>query len=165
MLRWLLLLPGGDRTGGLQQIIEARDRGRLVSAEADYQLHLIYLWYENRSKDALALVRGLQARYPGNPLFHQIEAEILDVYFHDAAGSLAASLRLLELARSGQVHEPDLASVRARLNMAVQLDRLGERQRAIELLDAIVSERPSHPFGVVARAQSLSTRIQGRRAQ
>jgi hypothetical protein len=163
MLRWLLLLPGGDRKGGLRQILDARDRGQIIAGEADYQLHLIYLWYEKRARDALAVVQDLQQRYPHNPLFHHREAEIHDVYFHDAAASLAASTRLLALAEAARVHDPPLASVRARLNMAVQLNRLEERTRAVELVDVVIAERPSRPFGIVTRAQTLRNAILSRR--
>lgn len=155
ILRWLLLLPAGDREGGLRQIVEARDRGLLVRAEADYQLHLIYLWYEHRAADALAIVRGLQARHPRNPLFRQIEAEIADVYFHDHAASLAAASDLLSRAGDGRVNEAPLASVRARLQMATELDHLGQQSRAIATLQSIVAERPARPYGATARAQSL----------
>lgn len=162
MKRWVLLLPGGDRIGGLRLLTDARDRGQLVRGEAEYQLHLIYLWYEKRPTEALGLVRGLQVRYPRNPLFHQIEAELHDLYFHNAALSLEASTRLLALAESDRVNEPALASGRARLNMATQLSRLGERQRAMELLKAIISERPSRPPGTVTRAQALLKTIRSR---
>src|SRR6185295_17242064 len=47
-LRWLLSLPGGDRVKGLQEMLQARQRGVLLKGEADYQLHLIYLWYEQQ---------------------------------------------------------------------------------------------------------------------
>jgi tetratricopeptide (TPR) repeat protein len=159
MLRWLFLLPGGDRDGGLAQIANARDHGQLVRGEADYQLHLIYLWYEKRAADALELIEGLQARYPGNPLFHQIEAEIHDVYRHDPDASYAASARLLALAAAGQVHDPTLASVQARLNMAVQLDRRGDRAAAIELLETVIADRPARPHGATTRAQALMRSI------
>jgi tetratricopeptide (TPR) repeat protein len=155
MLRWLLRLPGGNRDEGLRQIEEARLGGLIVRGEADYQLHLIYLWYEKRSRDALALVRDLQHRYPHNPLFYQLEAEIHDVYFHDAAASLAASTDLLARAQAGTVRDAELANVRARLNIAIQLDRLGRTAEAIDTLRLIVTERPSRPFGVTARAQAL----------
>ena len=46
ILRFLLLLPGGDRHEGLAQMLRARTRGRLLQGEADYQLHIVYLWYE-----------------------------------------------------------------------------------------------------------------------
>jgi hypothetical protein len=164
-LRWLLLLPAGDRAAGLRQITEARDRGMLVRGEADYQLHLLYLWYEHRTADALAIVRDLQRRYPHNPLFRQIEAEILDVYLHDHAGSLAAATRLLELATRAEVHEAAMASVRGRLHIARELDHLGDRARALDTLRSIVADRPPRPFGAVARAQSLIDTIGARRSQ
>ena len=99
-LRWLLLLPGGNRVEGLQQLERAATQGLLVRGEAQFQIHVLYLWYEHKSREALEIVRALQGRYPRNPLFHQIEAEILDVYFHDPAASLRASERLLALAQS-----------------------------------------------------------------
>ena len=42
-LRFLLLLPGGNRDEGLEEMLRARNHGRLLQGEADYQLHLIYL--------------------------------------------------------------------------------------------------------------------------
>jgi hypothetical protein len=163
MLRWLLLLPAGDREGGLRQIADARDRGLLVRGEADYQLHLIYLWYEHRARDALTIVRDLQRRYPRNPLFWQIEAEIHDVYFHDHATSLAAASRLLDLSATGRVNDADMASVRARLQIAIERDHLGDRARALDALQAIVAERPLRPFGVSARAHALIDVITARK--
>jgi hypothetical protein len=118
MLRWLLLLPGGDRKAGLNQMLEAREQGRVIQGEADYQLHLIYLWYENRAHDALALVRGLETRYPRNPLFPLIEANIHDVYFHDVKTSAAVLRALLTRADSGAVNAPALAARRARAALA-----------------------------------------------
>ena len=55
----------------------ARDSGELLRGEADYQLHLIYVWYEHRPQDAIALLRSLDERYPTNPLFLQRIAETL----------------------------------------------------------------------------------------
>ena len=48
----------------------------LLRGEADYQLHLIYLWYEQKPARALELLEGLDARYPTNPLFLQRIAEV-----------------------------------------------------------------------------------------
>ncbi len=119
-LRFLLLLPGGDREGGLAQLERASQLGLLVRGEAQFQIHVLYLWYEHKSKEALDIIRGLQQRYPHNPLFHQIEAEILDIYFHDHAGSLKASERLLALAASRSVFHADIAEKVARRNIAKQ---------------------------------------------
>jgi len=154
-LRWLLLLPGGDRVDGLRQLERAATEGQLVAGEAQYQIHVLYLWYENKSREALSLIRGLQARYPHNPLFHQIEAEIQDVYFHDHAQSLKASERLLALAQSRQVYRADIAEVRARLNMALQLAALHDQARAIEQLDAIITLAPAAPAGALQRARKM----------
>jgi hypothetical protein len=149
LLRWLLLLPGGDREEGLAQMLEARAAGEIMDAEADYQLHLVYLWYENRAGDALTLIQQLQARYPRNPLFHQIEAEILDRYLHHAAGSYASSADLLAQAEAGLVYDAPAAAARARFNMALQLRRLGRDEDAARILDALIAERPARPSGLI----------------
>ena len=124
MLRWLLLLPGGDRQAGLRQMIEARQQGRVIAGEADYQLHLIYLWYENRSHDALAIIRALQTRYPRNPLFALTEARIHDVYFHDAATSAAVLRALIARAAAGEINAAPLAERRARAAIATLKSRI-----------------------------------------
>ena len=127
----------------------------IVRSEAEYQLHVVYLWYEQRFVEALALIRGLHARYPRNPLFRQIEAEILDVYVHDAAASLASSEALLADAERGAVNRAPLASVRAQVNIAVQLEHLGDRDRARATLDSLLARDPNAPIDAVARARQL----------
>jgi hypothetical protein len=117
MLRWLLDLPGGDRKGGLQQMLDARERGFVLRGEADYQLHLIYLWYENRPHDALALIRDLQTRYPDNPVFTLSEANIHDVYFHDHKTSEIVLRALIARATSSEVNASALALRRARAQL------------------------------------------------
>ena len=154
-LRWLLLLPGGNRVEGLQQLERAATEGLLVRGEAQFQIHVLYLWYENKWREAADIVRTLQGRYPRNPLFYQIEAEILDVYFHDPSASLRASERLLVLARDRAVHRPALAETVARLNMARQLRALKQTGAAIAQLDAIIAAKPAAPAGALARAQRL----------
>lgn len=131
-LRWLMQLPGGNRVEGLQQLERAATQGQLVRGEAQFQIHVIYLWYENQWREALGIVRSLQERYPHNPLFYRIEAEILDVYFHDPEASLRASERLLALARAESVNRPALAETVARLNMARQLRALKRTGAAID---------------------------------
>lgn len=154
-LRFLLLLPGGDREDGLRQLERAATEGVLVSGEAQYQIHVLYLWYENKWPEALAIVRGLQTRYPRNPLLRQIEAEILDKYFHDAAASLAASEQLLALANRDAVHRAALAGVAARLNIARQLIALQQPARAAAVLDQLIAEQPRAPIDAVSRARAM----------
>jgi hypothetical protein len=131
-LRFLLLLPGGDREGGLAELERAGELGLLVRGEAQFQIHVLYLWYEHKSKEALAIIRALQQRYPHNPLFHQIEAEILDVYFHDHAASLNASEHLLALAGSRAVFRADIAEKVARRNIAKQSIALKQTKPKLE---------------------------------
>src|SRR5262249_35911346 len=69
VLRFLLMLPGGNRAKGLAQMQRTRTRGRLLRGEADYQLQILYLWYERRADLAVDLLESLHERYPGNPLF------------------------------------------------------------------------------------------------
>ena len=158
-LRFLLLMPGGDREDGLRQLERAATRGVLVRGEALHQIQVLYLWYEKKWPQALEIIRTLQARYPGNPLFRQIEAEILDVYFHDAAASLAASQQLLALAAAGAVHRADIAAVVARLNIARQWLALQQPSRAAEELDRLIAMQPAAPAGALARARSLRRTI------
>ncbi len=155
MVRWLLGLPGGNREGGLRQMITARERGTLVRGEADYQLHVIYLWYEKRFEEGLDLVRSLQARHPRNPLFHLAEAEIADVYFHDPTASRRAAEDLLLRARAGLVNEPALAEVRARVQLAIALDQLEETDRALEHLDWVMARKPTRPHGILREVSAL----------
>ncbi|HXX24794.1 MAG TPA: hypothetical protein VEO19_16760 [Terriglobia bacterium] len=70
MLRFLILLPGGDRLVGLRQMQQAMDKGQLVTAEARFHLAKNY----SRSLDrqyarSLELLGQMQQQYPHNPLW------------------------------------------------------------------------------------------------
>jgi tetratricopeptide (TPR) repeat protein len=132
MLRWLLFLPGGDRVKGLQEMLRARERGVLLRGEADYQLHLVYLWYERNPARSLELLEALDARYPTNPLFRQRIAEVQDEYFHDRRASEAAWQTLIDRARAGRVYNPSRTEARAHIGYGRLLERAGDRARAIE---------------------------------
>ena len=153
VLRWLLLLPGGDRVQGLQEMLRARDGGQLLRSEADYQLHLIYLWYEKEPGRALDLLQGLHARHPHNPHFLQRIAEIEDIYLHDTAASLHSWQQLLADAQAAKIAEPGLAEVAARLGLARQLDKRLENEAAITQLRKVIALKPTAPLGALARAQ------------
>jgi tetratricopeptide (TPR) repeat protein len=153
MLRWLLLLPGGDRTAGLEEMGRARARGLLVRDEADYQLHLVDVWYEKQYRRALEYLAGLIERHPRNPHFRQATAEILDFYIDDTAASLQAWQSLLDAARRREVEAPEMAEASARLGVASQLDQLSQGEAAVDHLRAVIASRPTAPFGAVARAQ------------
>jgi tetratricopeptide (TPR) repeat protein len=159
IVQWLLLLPGGDREDGLRLMRQARERGQLLASEADFQLHLIYLWYERRPADALALLEGLDRQYPSNPLFLQRIAEVQCEYLHDHAASAATWQRLLDRARSGEVEAGDLATARALLGLAHERHERSELDRALDHLEALISSAPARPYGVLARAYLMLGRV------
>lgn len=153
MLRWLLLLPGGDREQGLQEMLQARNGGQLLQSEADYQLHLVYLWYEKQTPNALELLTSLAERYPHNPHFPQQIAEIEDRYLDRHTASLHTWETLLERARAREIAESDMAQARARLGVALELYHLGQLEAAIPHLRSVIDARPRAPVGAEAVAQ------------
>jgi hypothetical protein len=155
ILRFLLLLPGGDRVKGLQEMQQARAEGQLLRGEADYQLHLIYLWYEQKIPQALDLLKGLDAEHPTNPLFMQRIAEVRSAYLHDPAASAEAWRALLARARARTVYTPELADVRARLGLANELVALNRFAEAIDLVAPIVEGHAAFLPGARERAEAL----------
>jgi tetratricopeptide (TPR) repeat protein len=155
MLRWLLLLPGGNREEGLAQMLKTQSRGELLRGEADFQLYWIYLWYEKRFDDAAALIDKLRTQHPRNPLFRLESARIRTAYFHDVAASLEGYQQLLADAGRGAVSFPELAAVQARLGAARSHEALWETDRAIDILEQIVRLHPAAPHGALAEAYLL----------
>jgi len=164
LLRWLLFLPGGDRVQGLQEILRARDHGELLRGEAAFQLQLIYLWYEHKPEEALAILERLDARYQFNPLFLQRIAEAQETYLHDHEASAASWRLLLSRARGGRVFAAAMTEVRARLGLAAELVDLEQPDEAIEQLQTVIAMRPAAPAGARARAETqLRTLVHSRR--
>jgi hypothetical protein len=159
-LRLLFLLPGGDRVAGLSDMEAVHARGILLRGEADYQLHWIYLWYENQTQRALELLRALSSQYPANPHFVERIADTEDHYLHDHAASLRTWQAMID--RAPQMGDPRLAATMGRMGAARMLDALFETDRAIELLRQIVDSAPPAPFGVVADAQLRLGQMQDR---
>ena len=153
MMRWLLLLPGGNREQGLREMLSGRSGGQLLRSEADYQLHLVYLWYEKQTPRALELLSALAARYPHNPHFPQQIAEIEDRYQEHHAASLRSWQTLLERAGAGQMADQEMAIARAQLGAALELYHLGQFDAAIPHLRAVIEGRPRAPVGAEAVAQ------------
>jgi tetratricopeptide (TPR) repeat protein len=152
MLRWLLLLPGGDRALGLREMLQARDKGELLRGEADFQIEIVYLWYEHKTGEALDLLTRLDTRYPHNPVFLRLIAEIRDTYLHDHIASAAAWRSLLARALMDTVHDARTTEVRARLGLASQLSAMNRSADAIEQLQRVVDMRPIDPIGARERA-------------
>jgi hypothetical protein len=156
LLRMLLLLPGGDRTEGMREMLRARDGGELLRGEADYQMHWLYLWYEHQPARARELLRALDRRYPSNPLFLQRLAEVEHQYFSDHAASARAWQTLLDRAAAGGSALPALATTRARIGLAGELTELSQPARALTIVDPVVRGSARAPYG--ARALALLAR-------
>jgi hypothetical protein len=125
MLRWLLLLPGGNRQQGLREMVRASERGEMLKAEAEYQLHFVYLWYERQPRRALQILESLDRRYPSNPLFLERIADLHDRYLHDPRASAAAYRTLIDRAQHDRVYDSRGAEARAsralaRLRVAIE---------------------------------------------
>ena len=136
----------------MKEMLKARDAGTLVRSEVDYQLHVLYLWYEKRPDRAIELLRDLQKRHPANPHFPQLIAETQDHYQHDETASLRTWRALYDLARGTTLNQAPLALTVSRLGLAQQLDRLAETDVAIEHLRAVIASKPTAPYGAVAQA-------------
>jgi tetratricopeptide (TPR) repeat protein len=152
VLRFLLMLPGGNKTEGLARIQRARTQGKLLKGEADYQLQILYLWYERRADLAVELLESLHDRYPGNPMFTAQIADVQDRYQHDITASLATWRSQLAAAREQRVNEPDLAEAQARLGIARQLEALSQTDHALDQFRALLTANPPRPAGAMAAA-------------
>jgi hypothetical protein len=162
-LRWLLLLPGGDRQQGLREMLTARNHGEVLEGEADYQLQVLYLWYEQKPREARALLEQLDRKYPTNPLFLQRIAEVDATYFHDNAASAAGWRRLLDRALAGRVYEPRIAETRARLGLAEALIATHAVDAAAAQLQFVIAAHPLEPIGARERAETLMKRARTRK--
>jgi tetratricopeptide (TPR) repeat protein len=151
-LSMLMFLPGGDRAGGLKEMEQTRSHGMLLRGEADYQLHLIYLWYERQQATALRLIEGLRTRYPGNPVFHIRLAEVQGLYVRNHQAALQTYRSMFDAARAGRIAAPVMSEVNARLGMAQEMDAMCDSAGAVDQLNAVIALKPSSPYGALARA-------------
>jgi tetratricopeptide (TPR) repeat protein len=152
IISMLMFLPGGDRAGGLREMEQTRSRGMLLRGEADYQLHLVYLWYEHQYPTALRLAEGLRARYPHNPVFSLRVGDTQGSYIRNHDAALLTYRSMLDAARAGRMAAPALSDVYARLGMAQEMDALCETAGAIEQLNVVIARAPDAPYAALARA-------------
>lgn len=152
ILSMLMFLPGGNRAGGLREMEQTRSTGMLLRGEADYQLHLIYLWYERQPTTALRLIEGLRMRYPTNPVFYHRLADVQGNTIGNHQAALQTYRSMFDAARAGRLAAPAMSEVHARLGMAQELDALCDSAGAIDQLNAVVALKPPAPYGALARA-------------
>jgi tetratricopeptide (TPR) repeat protein len=152
ILSMLMFLPGGDRTGGLKEMEQTRSQGLLLRGEADYQLHLIYLWYERRQATALRLIEGLHTRYPTNPVFAIRLADVQGNYMRDHRAALQTYRSMFAAARADRLAVPAISEIQARLGMAQEMGALCDSAGAVEHLTAVIARKPAAPYAALARA-------------
>jgi tetratricopeptide (TPR) repeat protein len=153
ILRVLMLMPGGDKEKGMREMLRAREQGVLLAGEADFQLHWLYLWYEDQPRRAIELVQDLDRRFPSNPVFLQRAAEIQSDELKDHRTAAATWETLLARARDGQVQEPRSVEMRARIGLAQELIALSDPQSAIDHLKAALALKSAAPYSAQALAQ------------
>jgi tetratricopeptide (TPR) repeat protein len=164
-LRALLLMPGGDRARGLREMLQARNHGVLLSGEADFQMHYVYLWYERDTARAIELLRGLDAHYPSNPLFLQRIAEIERGYRHDGAAATAAWATLLVRARARTVAGGAGTEALARLGLAEELLERGAPAQAVETIAPLLQDIVDVRLGTRSRAEFIAARAWAARGE
>jgi tetratricopeptide (TPR) repeat protein len=77
MLRFLILLPGGDRVVGLRQMTEAMEKGQLVIPEARFHLAKNYSRPIDRDyAKSLELFGQMEQLYPHNPLWKLLAGSV-----------------------------------------------------------------------------------------
>jgi tetratricopeptide (TPR) repeat protein len=101
VFRFLLLLPGGSRVGGLQDIEFAAAHGEFFGRMAQLQLVPIYGALEGRPADATALGERLEHDFPASD---DVGFALADVYISPAVE---------ELDRAGRIYEAILERHRA----------------------------------------------------
>ena len=108
------------------------ERGVLLRGEADYQLHWIYLWYENQPKRAPRAARTACAtRYPGNPHFVAAHRRGRGSATSTTPAPASAAWQALVDARRAKRRPACWRKRAGRLGAAAQLDALdGDRSRA-----------------------------------
>ena len=163
LVRWLLLLPGGNKAEGMKQMLQARERGTLLKAEAAYQLHLIDLWYEHKPDHALGLLGELRARYPHNPLFVLNTAQVPRSTRAIARARSRPTARSSTARAPGTLREPVLAESWGRLGAAAQLRALSQPDRALEDAQWVIDHAPAVPYGAVALAHLEAARAWARK--
>ena len=152
VLSMLMFLPGGDRAGGLKEMEQTRSKGMLLGGEADYQLHLIYLWYEKQLATALKLIEGLHARYSHNPIFYVRLADVQGSYVRNHQAAVTTYRSMLDAARAGRIANAAQSEVEARLGLAQELGALCSSADAIEHANAVIAHKPAAPYAALARA-------------
>jgi len=76
MLRFFMGIPGGNKQDGIRQLEHAIAEGTLTSSEARFYLAISLHNYDQKYRQALEIAAPLLEKYPSNPLFQLIFADL-----------------------------------------------------------------------------------------
>jgi tetratricopeptide (TPR) repeat protein len=76
MLRFFMGIPGGNKLEGIRQLHRAIDEGTIAPAEARFYLAISLHNYDQKYEQALEVSAPLVEKYPTNPIFHLIRADL-----------------------------------------------------------------------------------------
>ena len=135
----------------------AQREGALLADEAAYQLHLVFLWYENKSAEGLALLRGARARSSGNPLFQRLVADVLDTYVHDIDRRRSRPIARCSTRADRQGRRAaTLAEAEARLGLAASARHARRDRSRARRLTQILARDPTEPWAPQPRRDCCS---------
>jgi tetratricopeptide (TPR) repeat protein len=111
MLRFFMGIPGGSKRDGLRQLESAIEHGTLTPTIARIYLSLNLHRYDERYARAIEVLEPVATKYPGNPLFQLMLADL-----HAKLGHKAKALQLYRSAAALPVAD---AECRARIQELV----------------------------------------------
>ena len=153
VVRYLLLIPGGDRKLGLQQVERAARHGEMWSTQAKLELVQIYSWLEGRVEDGLQVAEKLRRDYPDNPL---LTLKLARLYagpvLEDPVKAAEQFTRILQRAQQGHPHYPASVQYKALLGLAEVRARQWELDEAIAMLHPAIETKGTKPSWVAPRS-------------
>ncbi len=153
VIRSLLLIPGGDRRLGLQQLERAAREGEIWPPQAKLELVQIYGWLEGRVEEALQLAEELHQQYPENPA---ISLRLARLYagpvLEDYARAAAEYSSVLKQAEANHPHYPAAVRYQALLGLADVKAKQWELQEAIALLHPVIDSKETSPSWAVPKS-------------
>jgi tetratricopeptide (TPR) repeat protein len=76
MLGFFMGIPGGNKQEGIRQLNRAISEATLTPVEARFYLALCLHNYDQKYEQALTVSAPLEEKYPSNPIFHLIRADL-----------------------------------------------------------------------------------------
>jgi hypothetical protein len=150
VLGFLLFLPSGNRTLGLQQLERAAAHGRLFGTEAELVLLDVYSSLEFRPKDAMAIADKLQREHPNND---DVGFALADLHLSPAfeARDKAAATYEAIITRRQHDESTDGAGARYRALLGLAATQFGEWRcdDAIATLTPTIDAAPRTPDWVL----------------